>query len=241
MSPCFVDYQIDDDACLALIYTWKRYEIVKESIESMMEEPGYPLRLWVIDNGNDDGTREYLLQKVYDGAIEKLIIEKRNWGIHHALNQWRALMKITSENPKIPMPKYCLITNDDMQYKPNWLKECVDTYEDLKRSPYEISIVSPFHCRHLDGNYAKGMTPGEYWEDYPISTYVSGNCNFMETKIFLDALDYPTAHPTEGGDWALLEYFKSKGYKCARTKEEMVSHRPETQGGGKYNFLFHWT
>lgn len=238
---CFLDYTVDKDACVVFIYTWRRREILEQCIDSMIKNPGYPMRLWVVDNGNCDGSREYLLSKVYEGHIEKLIIEKRNWGIWYPLNECRALLHVTSIQPYIPKPKYFFLSNDDMIVKvDNWLKILVDSFEELKNCPYKIGILSPFHCKRLDGNYADSMTPEDYWNGYPISTYVSGNTWFVDTDLFLSMPDFPVDNSIEMGDWFMLDEYKKRGYKCVRTKEEILYHHPDTQQFGKYNYLRHW-
>jgi len=236
---CFPEYEIDPIACLIFLYTWRRCEILEQSIDSLIADPNYPYRIWVIDNGNCDGTRELLLKHLYEGNIEKVIMEKRNWGINHALNQLKGLISINSWNPLIMQPAYVMITNDDMLYDSGWLKESIVGLNELN-ARHNIGVISPFHCKHLNGDYASLMRPTAYDDGYPLSEFISGNTWIMKTSVFLELPFYPTSHPTEGGDWYILEELKKRNYICARTREEIVHQHPETQGAGKFNYLGHW-
>ena len=37
---------------LAVLFTYDRYELLKDSLKTMFSSPGLPLRLWVVDNGS---------------------------------------------------------------------------------------------------------------------------------------------------------------------------------------------
>jgi hypothetical protein len=231
---------MDQEAAVVLLYTWKRLPIIRHCLETQLRNPGYPLRVWALDNGNDDGTREYLLDLLYQKRIEKLIMENFNTGVYYPLNSFRALLKVESKDPYIPMPKWTFITNDDMIGEDGWAKACVDTFENLSNYPSPIGVVSPFHCRKLDGQYADGMNPETIFCGYPISDHVSGNTMWMKTETFLSMPNYGTAHSYDYGDWDMIKEFSKRGYKTARTKTELMHHHEDTQGAGQYNYLRHW-
>jgi GT2 family glycosyltransferase len=229
---------------LIVTYTYDRYPLVQKSFLTMRENPGMEYRLWVVDNGSAPEQFNFITDFFYMGNIETLILNNKNLGIHHPLNQLMALAKLNSKNPEIKPPEFVMITNDDMIYEPNWLKETYDTYMVLENTE-NVRVVSPFHCRHLNGEVAWGMNTIKNVEydgvKYEIKQSVSGNTWFMRGKLWLELLDwYNTNHPTEGGDWQKLEILWKNNYKCAITPKEMAHHSEESQGKGQFNRLFHW-
>jgi hypothetical protein len=238
---------------LLVLYTSDRYEVLKKSLDSMFANPGMEFRIWVVENGSyfsnlygdNSGSKQldYLLDLYKQGKIELMILNDKNLGIHHPLNQLMAIHKLHSKNPLVQPSEFTMITNDDMIYEPNWLKDTYQTFMDLESD--SIAVVSPFHCRHLNGAIASGMdtisTINRNGRDYEVKKSVSGNTWFMRTKLWLEDLDwYRTDHPTEGGDWDKLAILWKKNLKCAITPTEMVHHAPEAQGLGKMNKLGHW-
>ena len=239
---------------LIVTYTYDRLGVLQKSFDSMFNDPGMDFRLWVVDNGSvfsnlygkDSGLNQlqYLINLYSLGQIECLILNNRNLGIHHPLNQMMAMAKLSSEDPKITHPEFVMITNDDMIYEPGWLKETYNTFMALEK-PERVAVVSPFHCRFLNGQIAHAMhtvkTVRYNDQDYEIKDSVSGNTWFMRGDFWLNVIDwYPVNHPTEGGDWLKLKILWDNKYKCAVTPTEMVHHAEEAQGGGIYNRLMHW-
>lgn len=237
---------------LAVLFTYDRYELLKESLETMFRNPGLPFRLSVVDNGSIfenkglDGERQLdlLLDYYKQGLIENLIFNSRNLGCNHAVNQLMAQAKLTSQNPKITNPDFIFQTNDDMIYEDNWLSISHDTLLTLE-SPEKVTIVSPFHCKHLNGAISHGMhtikTVTYNGITYEIKEHVSGNTWFMRGSTWLNFFDWwPVHHPTEGGDWEKLFKNKSMGFKCAITPTELAHHAPDAQGRGRFNRLGHW-
>lgn len=239
---------------LLVTYTYDRFGVLQKSFDSMFENPGMDFRLWVVENGSafsnmygdHSGLQQfsYLTNLYINGKIELLILNKQNLGIHHPLNQMMAIAKLQSENPLIKHPEFVMITNDDMIYEPNWLKETYETFMTLEK-PENVAVVSPFHCRFLNGDLAQGMqtvkTVRHNNQDYEIKDSVSGNTWFMRGSFWLNTIDwYPVNHPTEGGDWQKLKILWDNKYKCAITPKEMVHHAEESQGVGKFNRLGHW-
>ena len=237
---------------LAVLFTYDRYELLKESLETMFRNPGLSFRLWVIDNGSIfenktlDGERQLnlLLEYYRAGKIESLILNPRNFGCNHAVNQLMAQAKLTSINPPIATPEFIFQTNDDMVYEDNWLLETYNTYMTLE-STEKVTIVSPFHCKHLNGHISHGMDTIKKVNiagtKYEIKKNVSGNTWFMRGATWIHFFDWwPVNHPTEGGDWEKLYKNTGMGFFCAVTPVEMVHHMPDSQGTGKFNRLGHW-
>ena len=239
---------------LVFTYTYDRYEVLKQSLESMFRNPGMEFRLWVLDNGSafyngfgeGSGLKQLdlLIDYYKQKKIERLIINDKNYGIHYPINEILALAKLTSQEPKIGYPDFMMLTNDDMIYEDGWASECYQTYMDLE-VPEKVGLVSPFHCKNSAGNIAHGMQTEATVEyngrRYEIKNNVSGNTWFARADTWLRIFDwYPTNSPTEGGDWSKLSKLNVAGKKCAITPREMAHHHPEAEGRGRFNRLGHW-
>jgi GT2 family glycosyltransferase len=237
-----------------LLYTYDRYEVLKKSLDTLFWNPGLEFKLWVVENGSTFSNLygkgsgkeqlDYLISLYEQGKIETLILNDRNLGIHHPLNQLMALAKLQSKNPKIEPPEFTMISNDDMIYEPGWLLDTYNTFMDLEATEH-VAVVSPFHCKYPNGALANEMgtikTVSHNGRNYEIKKSVSGNTWFMRTKLWLETLDwYRTDHPTEGGDWDKLNILWKNNLMCAVTPEEMVHHNVDATGAGKFNRLGHW-
>lgn len=238
---------------LLVLYTYDRLGVLKQSLDSMFSNPGMDFRIWVVENGSyfsnlygdSSGEKQlnYLLDLYKQKKIELMILNDKNLGIHHPLNQLMALHKLHSKNPLIQPSEFTMITNDDMIYEPNWLKDTYQTFMDLEND--DVVVVSPFHCKHPSGAIAHGMDTinkiTRNGREYEIKKSVSGNTWFMRTKFWLEDLDwYETYHPTEGQDWKKLEIIWNRNLKCAITPTEMVHHSEAATGANLYNRLGHW-
>jgi GT2 family glycosyltransferase len=234
---------------LVFTYTYDRYEVLKQSLESMFRNPGMEFRLWVLDNGSaffgPSGVQQLdlLLDYYRHNKIERLIINDKNYGIHYPINEILALAKLTSEEPKVSYPDFMMLTNDDMIYEEGWLKDCYQTFMDCES--HKVGLVSPFHCKNSKGNLAHGMETNNTIEaggrTYEIKRNVSGNTWFARTDTWLRIFDwYPINSPTEGGDWSKLSKLAAAGMTCAITPTEMAHHHPEAEGRGRFNRLGHW-
>jgi hypothetical protein len=239
---------------LVILYTWDRYEMLKESLESMFRNPGMNFRLFVVENGSINSNLygkesalkqlELLIDYYKNSKIDTLILNKINVGTHHAINQLMALARLISKDPEFKRPDFVFQSNDDMVFEDGWLKECYDTLLTLEEKE-KVTIVSPFHCKNLQGIVVHGMntikTATIDGKTYEIKDNVSGNTWFMRGTTWIDLFDwYPTDAPNDGGDWEKLTINNKHGYKCAVTINELAHHNVESQGKGKYNRLGHW-
>lgn len=234
---------------LVVVFTYDRYELLKQSLETMEANPGLPFRLWLLDNGShftnmygpDSGTKQldFILDWYKAGKAERVILNNRNLGGHYAINQLIAQAKITSPAVKVKRPDYVFQTNDDMIYEPNWLLETYTALKDCEDYPKaHIGIASPFHCVMSNG---AEIPTRDTWKDYKIKDYICGNTWFMEGRTWLDIFDFfPTQDINDGGDWEKLELMRRMNWSGVMTKTEKVHHSLEATGGRKYDRLGHW-
>lgn len=232
---------------LVVIWTWDRGACLKACVESMRADPGMEFRLWIADNGSartnmwseTSGLKQLALLMDWHkrGIIETLILNDRNRG-NHALNQLLALGGLTAPSLGVHRPDFVFQTVDDSIFEPGWLAACHRTLLDCETYPEgKCLVVSPFHCRHSNGQVARRMETVDTYETggrtYEIKRGVSGNTYFMRADTWLDEFaPYPTKKIKGGWDWACLAKVQDLGGTCAVTPEEMVTQHPEAVGQG---------
>ena len=238
---------------LVILYTWDRYELLKQSLESMFSNPGMNFRLWVVENGSintnlygeDSGKKQLnlLINYYKNGKIETLILNQRTMDVHFSINQLMSLAKLTGTVSKVTRPDFVFQSNDDMIFEPKWLSECYQTLMDLEE-PEKVTIVSPFHCYHPNGQLADGMQTIKRVtindRPYEIKNYVSGNTWFMRADLWLDTFGLYPADQPDSGDWQKSFINHNAGNFCAVTLLELAHHSPEATGKGKYNRFGNW-
>ena len=101
--------------------TWNRLEFTKQAIEAVWRKTKHPHVLTVVDNGSNDGTREWLGEMHRQGIISNLILLPENVGVARASNiAWSA----------VPDAAFFLKLDSDMvALKPDWLERMVDAAE----------------------------------------------------------------------------------------------------------------
>jgi glycosyltransferase involved in cell wall biosynthesis len=240
-----------DPDILVAFCTYDRLGVLKPSLETMMQDPGLPFRLWVIDNGSaftnmyssTSGLEhlDFLVRWYKQGNIERLILNHTQQGIYFSFNVLIALAQLRSDNPRVEIPEFIFLTCDDMLYEPGWLAECHRTLLDCEAYPKgKVVVVSPFHCQHSDGVGVPCMGTVDTFEigerTYEIKHRVSGNTWFMRASTWLDFMGpYPVAHPYRQGDWTQLQKLHEAGFFCAVTPKESVHHNVEATGHRAYD------
>ncbi len=61
-----------------LVLTYNRLKYLQNFIEMLYLSTNYPFRLFVIDNGSVDGTREFILKMEQEGLVYKHLFNKEN-------------------------------------------------------------------------------------------------------------------------------------------------------------------
>jgi len=243
-----------DPDVLVVIWTWDRGACLKACVESMREDPGMEIRLWIADNGSartnmwskTSGLKQLQLLVEWHkaGLVETVILNDRNRG-NHALNQLHALAGLTAAAPGVSLPDFVVQTVDDSIFHPGWLAECHQTLLDCESYPDgECLVVSPFHCRHSDGRAARRTKTIALYpvgdRTYEIKQCISGNTWFMRGGTWDLFAPYPTKRLKGGWDWASLEVIRELGGTCAVTPEEMVHQHPEAVGTGRWQRSRNW-
>lgn len=233
---------------LVIIYTWDRYEVLRQSLQSMFENPGLPFRLAIVENGSirsnlygpDSGSKQLaLLMEYYKaGMIDTLILNHHNMGTHFAMNQLMSLAKLESQDPFVKQPDFVFQSNDDMIFEPNWLLESYNALIETEDYPKgKIVIASPYHCIW----YGKEIPTLDTYKGYKLLDWCCGNTWLMRGSTWLNDFGfYRTDTMNEGGDIDKLQICCNNGWHQVMTKVEYAHHAPEAMGQGKYHRSGHW-
>ena len=103
------------------IVTWNRLPLTRACIESVVAHTRHPHRIFVADNGSDDGTADYLRDLHARGVIHRLFLFEKNVGVAPASNtMWEAS----------DAPFYLKLDNDIEVLREGWLGDMVRLHRD---------------------------------------------------------------------------------------------------------------
>ena len=206
--------------------TYDRLEETKVGFESLQRTAGYPYYHYVVDNGSQDGTPEYLEQQVKDKKITALIYNKANKGISIASNQ--ALDEIMTQHERYGSTaddhKYDIIMkvdNDCVFLSDGWLKEMVEIW---KRN--HITALSCY-VQGLKDNPggAERVGFGEINGQYiGITKHLGGICHFVDASAY-DNFRWNEDSFYHGiQDLEFSRYLTSIGYQMAYLENYFCNH-----------------
>ena len=133
-----------------VVVTYNRLEKTRQCIESLLgTRSTYPYKLYVIDNGSKDGTRDYLIKS--SRFFEQLILLERNIGTAKAQNIGWAL---SDKNYYVKLDDDVVILRED------WLDTLVGIVNMLPQyavsghiwfEGYGTKVIDGFYLRDIDG------------------------------------------------------------------------------------------
>ena len=97
----------------------ERSEIMRQSIQSLLDNTNYPYELIVVDNGGSTKDSQWLLELASQHKINCYVRNANNMHFGFARNQAIALAN----------GDYIVIADNDILYKRDWLKVCIDVLE----------------------------------------------------------------------------------------------------------------
>jgi predicted O-linked N-acetylglucosamine transferase (SPINDLY family)/glycosyltransferase involved in cell wall biosynthesis len=103
------------------IVTFNRLEFTKQAITSIVEYTSFPYVITVVDNGSNDGTKEYLQELKEEGIIKNLVLLNKNIGVAKASN-----LAWIQEEKALYYLKY---DNDIVIQKKNWLSNLISVID----------------------------------------------------------------------------------------------------------------
>jgi GT2 family glycosyltransferase len=112
-----------------MMVTYNRLDLTKRMLDNLLKVTKRPFNLVIVDNGSEDGTKEYLVEFAYQTINSvcmnvALELNEENKGIAIGRNQ---TMKIVDDS--YPDTKwYCTIDND-VEVPENWLNDCISVMQ----------------------------------------------------------------------------------------------------------------
>jgi glycosyltransferase involved in cell wall biosynthesis len=177
--------QVDDFS----VKTDIRSELLRKSIDSIIQNTDYPAEFIVIDNGGEDDDSEYLLNLTRKGLINTYLRNKDNMHFGWAWNQ----------GVKLATSEYIFLTCNDLYFKSEWLSS---TVYPLMKYPDKDIMAAPFvnQPKYNDGCL----------ENYRLNRWAGSNCMLLTKKQFYHVGEY-TTHHLAGSIWQ--RKMISLGYK----------------------------
>jgi glycosyltransferase involved in cell wall biosynthesis len=199
--------------------TRDRLDFTKRSFKSLKKNAGYPYSHFIIDNGSEDGTQDWL-RKQKDLTI--ISLNKENQGISKACN--RALKTILKQDFDliIKMDNDCEIVSSDI------LKELVNVYE----------AIPPFYCKFMLSPRVEGLNYQPQRIDrmeiahHPvgITQIIGGIFQPIPTKCY-KLYNYPENLPkAKGQDEDINTWFRQLGGQVGYIEDLIVEHMDSTEG-----------
>lgn len=186
-----------------------RSEMLKMSIDSIVENTNYPAELIVMDNGGNPDDSEYLLDLARKGIINTYVRYKDNMQYAFSHNQ----------GAKLATGDYLVFTCNDVTVKPGWLSNCVKM---LEENNDRRLVATPFIISHIHPKYNQ-----EKIGENRINPYAGSNCMVMDRRTWRDLGDLHV-YFDYGNQWFREKAIK--GYKSIAPPENMATHLAPHRG-----------
>lgn len=198
--------------------TWNRLEYTKKSFQSLWNTAGYKFDHYVIDNGSDDGTVEYLKKYEEDNPQNvHVFFNKDNQGIAIASN--RILTEI--RDSKINYDIIGKFDNDAMCLTNDWLAKIVDIWK--------VNHKIALSCYISGLKDSAGGVPRELYgrirnELVGMTRHLGGICCFTSARVRLDFVldEMETLHTFD--DLMFSKYIQEKGYQMGYLENYYINH-----------------
>lgn len=196
--------------------TYERLDYTKRMAKSMRESAGYPFDWYVLDQGSDDGTPDWL-EESYAHYVYK---SDKNLGITKASNM---LLDATFED------KYQIIVkvdNDCEFLTKNWLHTLVDLWKRnhmLYMSPYPEGLVhNPGGAPRIGHAYV-----GPYFVE--VTNHIGGLCAFIDSRAYKN-FRWTDQFKHGNQDMEASMEFRKQGYMPCYIPLHRVWHMDTTEG-----------
>lgn len=140
-----------------IILAWNGKRWLENCLISVLQTDYANFRVLVVDNGSQDGSVDCVRSKFPE---VELLVNRRNLGYAEGNNRGiRLAMKSGAD--------YVALLNQDIKVEPDWLKACIEIFE----QHHDIGIISPTQYNYdgtaLDENFEKILRKHEkYSADY---------------------------------------------------------------------------
>lgn len=200
--------------------TRDRLEYTKECFKVLREKAGMDLNHYVIDNGSQDGTVEWL--KENESQFKKVIYNQENVGISKASNQ--ALNEIFKEEYDliIKFDNDCLVESD------NILKIVSDIYDSLGKYATRY-ILSPY-VNGINNQPTRGGKDGINGYTIGLTAIIGGIFHIVPADVYKDYRYDESLPLAKYQDDFFCKWFKENGGRVGYIEELKIWHKDTTTG-----------
>lgn len=185
------------------VLAYKRPEMLKQCIESIIATADLPYELIVNLDGDDSGNAEYLFQLYKDKKISYLIL---NAGNNRGVGRSMANCLGVAEGD------YTFKIDTDLIFKPQWLSKAVEILDNFP----VVGAVSLFNYRNYDAKDERFQVTNALATCNFVNDFVSSVYGFKsETMLRAGAPLY---------DDGYHQHLKELGYELAITKDDYVTN-----------------
>jgi len=197
--------------------TKNRLEYTQKMAESMFKTAGYPFDWFVVDQGSDDGTKEWLKEQ----KIKKIIFNEKNMGIPYASNQ-------IIEEIKKGDYDFIIKADNDVWFKSfGWLRAMMGIYECIR--PIALSLYPEGLIDNAGGVYRYNYAhfAGEL---IGLVVHLGGMTTIVPAEVY-DEFKWPEVAFLRGGNDVLLSsWLNTNSYQLAYLENYQAEHLETTHG-----------
>lgn len=197
------------DFASCCVLSFNRREFLRESLQTMVNNAGYPLELIVHDDGSDPDVTEYLYELHRHDLISTLILNPKG----HNQGQGIALNRMFNMARGWPILKL----DQDLIYEEGWLATVVD----LHRKHSGIGLLGLFHYLHDPVDSAKCIIADH--GDHEEHTHICGSGFSMPRAAWRKLGPFSEHSEAFAEDWEMQQAVTaSDDFYCALPKRDLV-------------------
>ena len=208
--------------------TRDRLEYTKHCFETLRRKAGYPFDHFVVDNGSEDGTSEWLAKNAKD--FESVTWFNQNKGISEGSNQALRMIsfkeKIYEKNYDliIKMDNDCEIVTNDILKKIVRIYEIVQSFENLPKY-----ILSP-QVRGINTQPVRVKSETILGHIIGMTAIVGGLFHIVPREVY-NQYTYPLNMPkARGQDDDFCAWVRQQGNEVGYIEDLIVNHYETTNG-----------
>ena len=166
----------------------ERSDMMRESINSLLNNTHFPFELIVVDNGGSKEDSEWLLDLSQSGHITVYLRNANN--MHFAFARNQAF--------KLSHGQYVCIADNDLLYADGWLTKCVEV---LDTYPAKRIYTTPmeYPMRSLNDRYHNGYLTHNGVE-LELNQRAGSNCFVIRREDYEEIGEFPI-HRIGGSHW----------------------------------------
>jgi len=209
--------------------TRDRLDYTKYCFDSLAKKAGCEYDHYIVDNGSQDGTIEWL--KENENRFKKVIYNSENQGIGIASNQ--ALKAIFGDGHTHTLENYDIVIkmdNDCELLSDNLLTQVAEIYEDLLSKEFECKYVLSPYVEGIVNQPNRGRFAMYGGRRIGLTAIVGGLFHIVPADVYRKYC-YPSDLPKAWGqDDAFCKWIKDNGGQVGYIEDLKVNHFETTAG-----------